>query len=367
MQPAPEPEIENRLAEVRKQRGVAASALAERVGISRQAVYAVEAGTYIPNTAVALRLAQALGVSMEQLFSLPQASVQLETATLLPESAELQPGQTVQLCQVNGKWMAAAPTPSSCYLPATDGSISSPFIVRGKAKVQLNDRDADFGNRLLLAGCDPAMSIVARHLQTAGLELVLLHQNSSQSLALLKSGCTHLAGSHLKDDSAITRMFPRKSAAVVSFALWQEGLVTAHGNPKSIGNMQDLARKDITFLNREAGSGSRALLDRYLKLQNLNPVAIAGYQRTAPGHLPAAWEVKAGAADCCIATQAAARFFGLHFIPLETVRYDLVLRKQDLDSPKVQLLLNGICQLSFRRKLNGIGGYDTSVTGTRVQ
>jgi putative molybdopterin biosynthesis protein len=102
-------------------------------------------------------------------------------------------------------------------------------------------------------------------------------------------------------------------------------------------------------------------------MENLKSSAISGYEKTAPGHLAAAWEVKTGNADCCIATETAARFFGLHFIPLETVRYDLVLRQQDLASPNVQLLLDAISQLKFRRKLNGIGGYDTSLTGSRIQ
>lgn len=346
------------------------------VGVSRQTVYAIEAGSYIPNTAVGLRLAQALAVSVEDLFSLPQpleSERQSENVTLLPSFEPLRPGQPVQLCDVDGHLMAAPSAPPSWYLPASDAVITGRARVRNKAKVHLHEPDANFRNRLLLAGCDPAMAVVARYLQPAGIELVLLHQNSSQSLSLLKRGHVHIAGTHLRNEttgesnvSAISELFPADSVAAISFAGWEEGLVVAHGNPKHIEAVQDLARKEITFLNRESGAGSRFLLDRHLKRLKLDPKRVRGYNRTAPGHLAAAWEVKTGAVDCCIATQAAARVFGLNFIPLETSRYDLVVWKQHLKLPGIQALFDAINRLSFRLQLNSVGGYNTAVTGGRI-
>src|SRR5579863_7945332 len=60
----------NRLAAIRKSRGVGAADLARQAGITRQAIYAIEAGTYVPNTTVALRLARSLETSVEELFAL---------------------------------------------------------------------------------------------------------------------------------------------------------------------------------------------------------------------------------------------------------------------------------------------------------
>ena len=109
--------------------------------------------------------------------------------------------------------------------------------------------------------------MLAHHLQSAGVELVLAHRNSSQSLKLLKEGCVHIAGTHLRDESSgesnlpeIGRMFPRNAVAVITFAVWEEGIVTAAGNPKSIKGIDDLARRDVTIVNREKGAGSRACL-----------------------------------------------------------------------------------------------------------
>lgn len=344
--------------------------------MSRQTIYAIEGGSYTPNTTVGLRLARALAVSVEDLFSLPEpleSKRQCENVTLLPSFQALHPGQPVQLCDVDGHLMAAPSAPPSWYLAASDAVIAGQTPVRSKAKVHLYEPDANFRNRLLLAGCDPAMAVVARYLQPAGIGLVLLHQNSSQSLSLLKRGHVHIAGTHLRDEktgesnvSAIGELFPTDLIAAISFATWEEGLVVANGNPKHIEGVQDLARKGITFLNRESGAGSRFLLDRQLKRLKLDPKRVRGYNRTAPGHLAAAWEVKTGAADCCIATQAAARVFGLDFIALETSRYDLVVRKQHLKLPGIQALFDTINRLSFRLELNSVGGYNTAVTGGRI-
>jgi molybdate-binding protein len=76
-------------------------------------------------------------------------------------------------------------------------------------------------------------------------------------------------------------------------------------------------------------------------------------------------QVMAGAADCCIATKAAARVFGLDFVSLVSERYDLVLRKKSLDMPEVQALFDTLGRAGFRQELEAMGGYDTSPAGTQ--
>src|ERR1700694_3282999 len=97
-------EIETSLGKLRRQRGLSAIKLGTAVGVSRQTIYAMEAGSYVPNTAVALRLARALDAKVEDLFALPDTSpspsLRSESAVLLPGSAPQQPGQAVQLCRV---------------------------------------------------------------------------------------------------------------------------------------------------------------------------------------------------------------------------------------------------------------------------
>lgn len=370
-------EIENNLAAIRQKRGFSAAGLAKLAGVSRQTIYAMEGGSYVPNTTVALRLARILEVTVEELFTLPEDAVhpdlREEHAHLVPGSEKPVAGQPVQLCRVVRTLMAAAPSPVAWYIPASDAVATGEPSADGKVRVQVYQPDTDFRNRILVAGCDPAISVLARHVQPAGIELVLVHRNSSQSLALLKEGCVHIAGTHLRDDASgesnipeIARLFPKSAIAVISFAVWEEGILTAQGNPKRIRGIEDLARKDLSLVNREKGAGARRLLDARLHQSGIDPRAVRGYETTAPGHLPAAWQVRSGAADCCIATRAAARVFGLGFIPLVRERYDLALRRQHLDLPGIQALLDTLNRFSFRRELESLGGYDTKAAGQRL-
>jgi molybdate-binding protein/DNA-binding XRE family transcriptional regulator len=375
------PEIENHLGTLRQKRGISAAQLARTVGVTRQTIYAMEAGSYVPNTAVALRLAQALEVKVEELFALPQAEptgLRSEEVMLLPGSESLHPGQPVQLCRVNKRLVASPPSPVPWYFPVSDAVVASApapgkAAKNGRTDVQVFDAADDFRNRVLIAGCDPGISVLAHHLQASGIELVLAHRNSSQSLQLLKEGCVHIAGTHLRDESSgesnlpeIGRLFPKNAVAVISFAVWEEGIVTAAGNPKGIKTVEDLARRDVTIVNREKGAGSRALLDSALKRLKIDSKNVKGYDRIAPGHLPAAWQVQSGQADCCIATRAAARVFGLGFIPLVSERYDLAIRRQHLDMPGVQAVLDTLSRSNYRRELESLGGYDTRAAGQRL-
>jgi len=371
------PEIDTHLGALRARRGLSAIQLAAAAGVSRQTIYAMEAGTYVPNTAVALRLAHALNATVEEIFALPAAdaepALRSERAILLPGSPALQSGQPVELCQVDQRLIASAPSPVPWYFPATDAVVDDQPAPKGKTAVRVFGAEEDYAHRILIAGCDPGISVLSRHALAAGTELVLAHRNSSQALALLKEGAVHIAGTHLRDEAsgesnlpAVARLFPKNSVAVISFAVWEEGILTARNNPKNIRGIEDLAREDVVIVNRELGAGSRALLDWRLQKLGIDGAQINGYETTAPGHLPAAWQVQSGAADCCLATRAAARIFGLSFIPLITERYDLVVRRRHLDLPRMQNLLETLGRSRFRRELEGLGGYDTKVAGDRL-
>lgn len=369
-------EIDTNLGQLRQRRGYTAIQLAQITGVSRQTIYAIEAGTYVPNTSVALRLARVLDTTVEDLFKLaedqPAPTLPAKQVTLLPGCEALQPGQPVQLCKVDRRLIASPPLAVQWYFAASDAVVADK-PASGRAEVQVLHADEEFRNRILVAGCDPGISVLARHVRPAGIELVLAHRNSSQSLQLLKEGCIHVAGTHLGDASSgesnlqeIQRLFPKDSVAVISFAIWEEGILTARGNPKGIRGVEDFARPAVSIVNREKGAGARRLLDTALKRLKINPRNVQGYNNTAPGHLPAAWQVQTGAADCCVSTRAAARAFGLGFIPLVSERYDLATRREHLDLPGVQALLDALAKSSFRRELESLGGYDTRSAGQRM-
>jgi molybdate-binding protein len=339
----------------------------------------MEAGSYVPNTLVALRLARVLEVRVEEHFCLEDASPpppSPKEVDLLPGGQAVELGLPVQLCRVDRRTVGVSPSPVAWYLPPADAVVidsAEKGPGQRRARVQIFQDTEQFGNRLLMAGCDPAMSVLARHLQKANIELVLAHRNSSEALELLRNGCVHIAGSHLRDEATgesnlpqVRKLFPRGTAVVIAFAVWEEGIVVAKGNPKAIREIADFARKGVSLVNREPGSGSRSLLDSSLKRLGIASSKVKGYDQVAHGHLPAAWQVRTGQADGCVATRAAARVFGLDFVPLVSERYDLVIRKQHLALPAVQLLLDTLNRTIFRRELEGLGGYDTSSAGKQV-
>ena len=356
----------NKLQEIRKRRGIGAAQLARSAGVSRQTIYAMEAGDYVPNTTVALQLARVLEVSVESLFAL-EAGQQALAPPVPVEwlGSRTEPGQPVQLCRVGKRILAVSAAPQSLGLPLADG------VVVDSAAVQSFEDQPAYHKRLLVAGCDPAISVLAQYLvRSEGVELITAPCSSRTALQWLKEGKVHMAGSHLRDDRTgeynlpiISKLFPRGGVRVVTFAIWDQGMVVARGNPKSIRKVADLARGGVSIVNREVGAGSRQLLDKELAAGGISQRRISGYTRIANGHLPAAFQVSSGDADCCIATRSAAQAFGLDFIPLATERYDLVFPMRYGEFPAVHSLLDVLNRSALRRRLETLAGYDTSHTG----
>lgn len=368
--------IQNNLAQLQKQRGLPSAALAKLVGVNRQTIYAIEAGQYVPNTAVALRLAAALEVTVEDLFRLNASEPHTfgeQEVEIVASRENLQAGQPVQWCRVGKRIVGVPATPIPSYLSPAHGFVSK-AASRGRPKttVQLTESGGS-GQRLLMAGCDPAMSVLARRLKDGGVELILAPVNSSRALMLLRDGLVHIAGTHLREEGtkednlpAVQALFSQRQVAVITFAQWEEGLLVAAGNPKHIRKVEDLARPEIRLVNREPGAGSRRLLDMLMKKAGIPGARVNGYERICFGHLAAAWQVATSQADVCVSTCAAARAFGLGFIPLVRERYDLVVRRSHLDNTGLTRLLDTLSEGVFRRELEAQGGYDTRDTGKRI-
>lgn len=368
--------VKNRLGQIRKSRGVRASDLARRVHVSRQTIYAIEAGTYVPNTEVALNLARELEVTIDELFSLQEGS-QRPAESLAAEvlsAAAPEKGQPVRICQIGSRWVSVPVSASPYYLPEADGILTRTGRANGRADLLAFAKGEAVHKRLVLAGCDPATGLLSRMVEKiSGVEIVSAAASSKLALTWLSEGKVHIAGSHLEDPKTgefnlpfIRRKFPEGDFSVVTFARWEEGLVVAPGNPKAIRKIEDLARKNVRFVNREFGSGSRALLDQRLEKAGIGTHRVQGYGRVAYGHLAAAYCVVSRDADACLATRSAAQAFCLDFIPLHSERYDLVMRKRTADLPAVKAFLDVLQRATLRRKLEILAGYDTSETGTLV-
>lgn len=144
---------------------------------------------------------------------------------------------------------------------------------------------------------------------------------------------------------------------MLGFVERQQGLILAHGNPKGIERLEDLARPEVTFVNRQRGAGTRVLLDYQLGRLGVSPDNIRGYAHEEYTHLAVAAAVAAGQADAALGIQAAAQALELEFVPLYLERYDLVIPRQHYQHPKLTDLLEILRGDEFPAQVAGLAGY----------
>jgi putative molybdopterin biosynthesis protein len=193
---------------------------------------------------------------------------------------------------------------------------------------------------------------------------------STGGLMALKRGIAHLAGSHLLDPETgeynipdIRRLIPDVPVKGVNLVFRQQGLILPKGNAKGIKGLEDLTRPDIVLINRQAGSGTRILLDFRLKALGIDPAAIRGYDDEEFTHMAVAVNVLSGRADVGMGIYAAAKALDLDFIPVVQERYDLIISEKYWEEEKIQALLSVIRSKEFQEAVRGLGGYDLTQTG----
>lgn len=367
--------LEVLLRSARLRAGLSQGELAERAGVTRQAISAIESGKAVPTTAVALRLARVLGRRVEELFQLVDELPTVE-AELLPTDQPLPSGPVrVQVAQVGERILArplTGPQGIVLSLPRANGLAQGGRA--GRARIELFEDPTQLTRTVVAVGCDPAMALLAEHLTRRYPDLGLAWHGGSSTLALeaVARGEAHLAGCHLLDPVSgeynlpFVRRIVGSRALVVTFAHWEQGLIVAAGNPRGIRGVQDLARPDVRLVNREPGSGARALLEEKLRAARIPPTAVAGYQHVVGSHLAVAEAVAAGLADVGVGVLAAARALGLEFLPLAVERYDLVIPRPFVELAPVQALLETLRSPLFRREVEALGGYDAGRMGDLV-
>ena len=361
--------------------GLSQQELARLAGISRQAYSALESGSANPSTQVALRLARALGTTVDSLFSLAEDVHEELQAELIggdiPRVTPIEPEypSRVQVVQVGDRLLVRSLSGAWATrqtLVDAEGLMLSGAGPGNRVLVQPYDAREIAAPSLCLMGCDPAGALLEQGLRRQGVRLVWSEEGSHQALAGLARGEAHVAGCHLKDDATgrynlswVGRLVPFP-CTLVTFAAWQQGLMVAPGNPKGIYSTADLARPEVKIVNRQLGSGSRALLDRLLEEYGIPHGAVGGYQQEVRGHLAVASAIASGLADAGIGVAAAAGATGLGFVPLEEERYDLVIPNHFLDEPGVRVLLDLLRQPVLQRRVESLGGYDVSTMGLTV-
>jgi putative molybdopterin biosynthesis protein len=207
-----------------------------------------------------------------------------------------------------------------------------------------------------------------------GVTLASSNIGSLGGLVALRDGLCHLAGSHLLDPATgeytlpyVDRVLGDRDIAVVRLVHREQGLIVAAGNPLAIDAIEDVARADVRYINRQRGAGTRVLLDHELSRRDIPADAVNGYTREEHTHLAIAAAIAAGRADAGLGIMAAARAFGLDFVPVTREPYDLVLTTDTLENAVTAPLWALLDDPEFRGAVEGLGGYDPAEMGHRVR
>ena len=202
------------------------------------------------------------------------------------------------------------------------------------------------------------------------IKIKVTNAGSLGGLIALQEERAHLAGIHLLDEETgeynypyVKKVLPGREVAINHLAYRIQGLMFARGNPKNIKGIADLKRKDVVFVNRQKGAGTRVLLDIHLRQMGINPKEIKGYDKELDTHTAVGLEIAHGNADVALGIEAAARSCNLDFLPLFRERYDLVIPIANYRSELIAPLLKEVTSAEFKAVVDKAGGYDTSQTG----
>jgi putative molybdopterin biosynthesis protein len=289
----------------------------------------------------------------------------------------------VRLGRVGGE-LVATPLPRGAgvltSLVRADGLLVVPAGLEGHHAGEFVDvtllRGVGAIDRTIVAvgSHDLVLDLAASELRAVdpGITLASSNVGSLGGLVALRDGLCHVAGSHLLDPPSgeytlpyVDRVLGGRDVAVVRLVHRDQGLIVAAGNPLGIGGIEDLAR--VRYVNRQRGAGTRVLLDHELGRRGIAPESIDGYGREEHTHLAVAAAIAAGRADAGLGIMAAARAFGLDFVPVTREPYDLVLATETLEDPVTAPLWGLLEEPSFRAAVEALGGYGTEEMGRRIR
>lgn len=246
-----------------------------------------------------------------------------------------------------------------------------------KIQVELLKPLSQIHNTIVSIGShDLIMDIIENlmHQQNARYDLSSAHVGSLGGIMALKRGEAHMAPIHLLDDTtgAYNEAFIKKYLSNVEMIMIKgvkriQGLMIPKGNPKNILGLDDLVRKELSFVNRQRGAGTRILVDYELKKRNIAPNKIMGYDREMTTHMAVAAAVASGSADMGVGVLSAARAMDLDFIPIGEEEYDFAIPRKYVEQEKIQLFIKILQSKEFKEALEKLGGYGVENAGEVIE
>jgi putative molybdopterin biosynthesis protein len=305
-------------------------------------------------------------------------------ARKLPSAIGMDDWVRVRLGRVRDR-VVATPLPRGAgvltSLVRADGLLVVPSGVEGhhagaEVRVELLRGLGEIDRTIVAIGShDLVLDLAASALRASDPLITLASSNvgSLGGLVALRDGLCHVAGSHLLDPATGEYTLPYvdkllgDDIAVIRLVHRDQGLIVAPGNPLELAKVDDLTRPGLRYVNRQRGAGTRVLLDHELALRGIDPVDVPGYTREEHTHLAVAAAVAVGRADAGLGILAAARAFGLDFVPVTQEPYDLVLREESLTDDRLAPLWTLLGTQAFRDEVEALGGYSCAETGSRVR
>jgi len=259
-----------------------------------------------------------------------------------------------------------------------DGVLRIPALDEGlnagqEVTIELLRPAEEIDNTILFTGSnDLTIGVLNDQLRAhyPGLKISASNIGSLGGLVALKRGEAHMIGTHLLDPATGVYNLPDlkkqkllDKSVVMTLVIREQGLIIPRGNPKKIKTLRDLIRKDVTFINRQPGAGTRVLLDYKLDKLRVKPKRIKGYEREETTHMAVAVAIASGLVDTGLGVKSAAKALGLDFVPIEREEYDLVFQKDFFKSATGQRLVEVIRSDSFKQAVEQLDGYETTKTG----
>jgi len=266
----------------------------------------------------------------------------------------------------------------SSSLVKADGLLRIPKNAEGlradeEVDILLMRPKAEIDAALVVTGShDIMLDEIDDLLREEDVRLSVSHVGSFGGVAAMKTGECHLAPVHIMDEKGdynrflLERHLP-EGHALIRGAGRMQGLYVKKGNPKNIRSLADLTRTDVTFVNRQRGSGTRILFDHMLAEEGIDTERVRGYGQELSTHTAVAASVADEDFDCGMGVESVANIHKLEFLPIGDEHYDFLVKKDMLDHPKIQAFIKVLTSTALAKRLEAIGGYTLREAGSVIE
>ncbi len=235
-------------------------------------------------------------------------------------------------------------------------------------------RESRETHHIVISGQDMVLDILGKHIEkNSPLKALRSYTGSLDSLIAMYNGECDIVSLHMFDGDTkeynlpyIKKILVGYPYILVNLVCRKAGFYVKRGNPLNITTWSDLNQAPIQIVNREKGSGARILLDEQLRIHNISPRNIKGYQHEETNHLSVASAIAAGTADVGVGIEKVSKMVDIDFIPLITERYDLVMLKTPENEQLIHTVKEILISSQFQTEVVSLGDYDTSLTGTII-